>query len=116
MFGGRQNEFAGASRIGLSNGGGEMALDADLGGVEQMKRFLTLFPAGLCLFLAIVLSVVFYSTLGPGAWTLPVLGVTGGNAILWLILGPVIAKLLRARTVRVLDTLLANMVAVGEAA
>jgi hypothetical protein len=116
MFGGRQNEFAGASRVGLTNGNGEMALDAELGGVERMKRFITLFPAGVCLFLMVVLTVVFSLTMGPGPWTLPVLAVTGGNAILWLILGPVIAKIFRARTLRALDTLLANMVAVGEAA
>lgn len=42
--------------------------------------------------------------------------ITGGNALLWLLLGPWIARRLQDRTCRRLDALLANMVAVGEGA
>jgi hypothetical protein len=115
MFGSRQNDLAGASVIRITNGHGELAMEADLGGVARMKRFLTLFPVGLCLFLTVFFFVLFSILFGPGPWTMPVLGMTGGMAVLWSILGPLIAGTFRRRTVRGLDTLLANMVTVGEA-
>lgn len=112
----RQSALAGASRIHISYRRGELALEADLDGVERMSRFVKLFPFGLCLFLAVLFSVVFGTLFGPGVWILIVAGVLGGNALLWFFLGPWMARSIRTRTCRGLDTLLANMVAVGEPA
>ena len=110
----RQSALGGASRIHILSGRGELALEADLGGVEWMSRFVTLFPPGLCLFLAILFLGVFGVVLGPGPWMIPAAAVPGGMALIWLVLGPLIARHIRAQTCRGLDTLLANMVAVGE--
>jgi hypothetical protein len=112
----RQSALGGASRIHILSGRGELALEADLGGVEWMSRFVTLFPSGLCLCLAILFSVVFGVVFGPGPWMIPAAAVPGGMALLWLVIGPLIGRHLRTRTCRGLDVLLANMVAVGESA
>jgi hypothetical protein len=112
----RQSALAGASRIHLRGGRGELAVEADLGGVARMSRFVTLFPIGLALGLGVVLSVVFGALFGPGAWIVAVAAAVAGNAVLWLLLGPLLARGIRARTGRALDTLLANMVSVGESA
>ena len=112
----RETALAGASRIHISSRRGELALEADLGGVARMSRFVKLFPLGLCLFLAVLFSVVFGTLFEPGPWIFIVAGVLGGNALLWFFLGPWMARSIRARTCRGLDTLLANMVAVGEPA
>jgi hypothetical protein len=79
-----------------------------------MERFLTPFPVGLCAFFAVLFFVLFSILFGQGPWRIPVFSLTGGIAIVRLILGPLIARHLRAHTVRALDTLLANMVAVGD--
>jgi hypothetical protein len=110
----RQSPLVGASRIHISSRRGELALEADLGGVVWISRFVQLFPLGLCLFLAVLFSVVFGMVFGPGIQVFAVAGPLGGIALLWLFLGPLIARRIRARTCRGLDTLLANMVAVGE--
>ena len=112
----RQSALVGASRIRISGGRSELAVEADLGGVEWMSRFVTLFPIGLVLGLGVVLSVVFSAVFGPGIWIFAVAGAVGGNALLWLVLGPMMARGIRARTNRALDTLLANMIVVGESA
>ena len=84
-------------------------------GVARMRRFVTLFPVGLVLGLGAVLSVLFSVVLSPGMGVVAVAAVVGGNAALWLVLGPLLARWIRARTCRGLDALLANMVAVAEA-
>ena len=109
----RESGLTGASRIRISVGRGELTLEADLGGVARLGRFVTLFPLGLCLFLAVVLSAVFSVLFGPGSWMVAVAVTLGGIAIVWLVLGPLMARSFRARTVRALDALLANMVKVG---
>lgn len=115
MTNSRQSPLAGASRIRVSTGGGQLALDADLGGVRRMARFVTIFPIALCLFLGVVFAVVFGVVLNRDGWIIPVVAVVGGNALLWLFLGPVVARGLRVRTCRALDTLLANMATAGQA-
>jgi hypothetical protein len=115
MIGSHQSPLVGASRIHILSNRGELAVEADLGGVERLSRFVTLFPLCLCLFLAILFSVVFGVLFGPGPWMFGA-AVPGGIALLWLVLGPLIARHIRARTCRGLDTLLANMVTVGESA
>ncbi len=109
----RQSPLVGASQIHLECKPGELTLEANLGGVKRMTRFVTLFPIGLVLCLGVVLSVVFGFLFGPGTWITAVAGAGGANAAVWLLLGPLIARGIRGRTIKALDSLLANMVAVG---
>ena len=96
----RQGDLVGASRIHLLSSRGELAVEADLGGVVGMSRFVKVFPIALVLFLGIVLSVVFSSLFGLGTWIVAVGAVVGGNAALWLLLGRLMARGFRARTCR----------------
>ena len=111
----RESGLMGATRIRISSGRGDLAVEADLGGVVYLARFVKLFPIGLVLCLGIALAIVFSAIFGPGVWIVAVAAAVGGNAVLWLVLGPLLARGFRARTDRALDALLANMVAVGEA-
>ena len=112
----RQSALVGASRVRITNGRGDLSLEAELGGVKRMSRFVTLFPVGLVLSLAIVLGGVFGTLFGPGIWMVPVAVSSGGLAIVWLVLGPLMARGIRRRTCQALDALLASMVVAGEAA
>jgi hypothetical protein len=111
----RQSPLVGASRVRVEAASGELRLDADLGGVQRMSRFVTLFPPALWLSLGVVFVVLFSVSFGLGAWIIPVVAIPAGLALLWLVLGPLLTRGIRARTCRALDTLLANMVATGEA-
>ncbi len=112
----RESVLVGASRVHVNKGNGELTMEADLGGVQRMTRFVMLFPITLCLFLALLFGVVFTVANGPGNWMFAVAGAVGVNALTWMILGPWMARRFHKRTCDGLDTLLANMVAVGEAA
>jgi hypothetical protein len=105
----RESALTGASRIRFSHNPGELALEAELGGVERMSRFVRFFPLGLCLSLAIVFSLVLGRQFGAGVWIVPAV-----VALPWLLIGPLMSNAIRARTCRGLDALVANMVAVGE--
>jgi hypothetical protein len=110
----RQSPLLGASRIRVTRGPRELALGADLGGVQWMTRFATFFPVGLSLCLGVGFLVLFGLLFGPGAWILVVGPVTGVNALLWLVLGPVLGRRLRARTCQGIDALLNNMAVAGK--
>ena len=112
----RESALLGATRIHASHGGGELAVEAELGGVARLARFVTWFPILLPLTLGLVLAGVFAALHGPGPWLLAVAAPVAANVALWLVLGPLMARRFRARTDRALDALLANMVAAGEPA
>ena len=110
----RESPLVGASRIELRSGEGKLSVEAELGGVVRVSRFVTLFPICLVLSLGIVFSTVFGLANGAGLWMGGVVGAVGVNAVVWIFLGPLMARKFRSRTERALDTLLANMVAVGD--
>src|SRR5689334_8239393 len=64
----RESPLMGASRIELLSGGGKLSVEAELGGVARMSRFVTLFPICLVLSLGVVFSVVLGMGVGPGFW------------------------------------------------
>lgn len=109
----REAALVGASRIEFRHGRGELTVEAELGGVRQMARFVSLFPLGLCLFLAVLLTAVFHlAGFPPWAATI-VLTVTGLNAIVWFFLAPIMARSMRTRTCRALDALVGNVASMG---
>jgi hypothetical protein len=112
----RQSSILGASRIQIARVQNELAADAELGGVQRITRFVTLFPIALILLLGLVFVVVFGLTMNNQNWVLPVAVVVAGNGLLWLILGPVLARYIKNRTCRGIDALLHNMAVAGESA
>src|SRR5262249_35912414 len=106
----RQSALLGATRIQVTPSAHELSVDAALGGAERLARFVTLFPVGLSLFLCAVFFIVFSLVFDHRSWVVPVLAVTGANALLWLFLAPMLARSIRARTCRAIDALLNNMV------
>jgi hypothetical protein len=112
----RQSTLLGASRIQVIRGGHELSVEAELGGVKRMTRFVTLFPIGLSLFLGVLFFVVFSFVFDHRAWLVPVVAVTGANALLWLFLAPVLARHVHTRTCRGIDALLSNMASAGNTA
>jgi hypothetical protein len=55
----RLSPLLGASRIQITRATGELALEAELAGIQRMARFVTLFPVGLSLALCVLFFVVF---------------------------------------------------------
>ncbi len=68
----------GATRIRISSGRGDLAVEADLGGVAYLARFVKLFPIGLVLCLGIAFAIVFSAIFGPGVWIVAVAAAVGG--------------------------------------
>ncbi len=119
----RQNPLLGATSIQIVVDDDRMKLDAELGGVDSMRRFLTRFPFMLGLGLAALFGVgggfLFGRAFGVGfgvpwaqGWTwmlfatiIAVLPVTP-----WLVLSPLIAGSIRKRTQQALSTLANNAV------
>ena len=109
----RQSALVGASHIWVARDLDELSIEAELGGVRRMSRFVIYFPVGLSLLLCALFYVLFGLGLDNRAGESPVLAAIGGNAVLWLFLGPLIARHIHARTRRGIDALLENMVVTG---
>lgn len=112
----RQSPLTGASRIQATHSGGELSIEAELGGVQRISRFVTFFPLGLCVAMGVGFFVLFSLIFDDRKWEIPVLAIMGGNALLWLFLGPLIARHMRTRTCRGIDALLENMAVAGNTA
>jgi hypothetical protein len=63
----------------------------------------------------VIFFVVFSLVFDQYTWIVPTAAVIGINALVWLILTPILGRSLRTRTGRALDVLLGNMVVAGEA-
>ena len=107
----RQTALLGATRITIARRSSDLSVEAELGGVAKMSRFVMLFPITLVLVLGVILTAVFWTVFGSGIWIWAVAGAIGVNGVTWLLIGPLMAKGMQTRTNRALDALLANMVA-----
>jgi len=125
----RQHPLLGASKIHLELQGQQLRLNAELGGVDSMRRFLMRFPFILGLALGLLFGVVGGFTFGrqfgvgfgvPWAqgWTWLLVAV--GGAMLpvspWLFLSPLMSRRIRTRTQNALVTLVQNAVQLPKAA
>lgn len=115
----RQSPLVGASLLDLRAERGAMTLTAELGGAERMMWFVRVFPIALNAGLGVLLLIVFALTMGQrlpfAMWATPVVGVTLLNGAVWVFLGPWMARKIHQRTCRGLESLLASLVAAGEA-
>ena len=104
MTGTRRNPLTGAGRIELTRSGRELRLDADLVGVRLLARFLIALPLALC--------VAFGAAwLISGAGNSPLPPQAALAVAPWLVLSPLMIVMMRRRTVRALEDLLASLAA-----
>lgn len=109
----RQNPLCGASRMRWVRDGRAVTLEAELGGAKWMARFVKVFPLALTLGLVVVLGVVFAFVFDPQQQitTLAALGaIAVFDTVIWLVLGPVMARGIENRTRQALDSYFTNVV------
>ncbi|MFN9639114.1 MAG: hypothetical protein ACK56W_03690 [Pirellula sp.] len=119
----KQNALLGASKICLKLEGNQLGLEAELGGVESMQRFLNRFPLLLGLVLGILFCLIGGFVIGqqfgvgfgaPWAqgwkWMLVTFGFSMLPVTPWIFLSPWIGKMLRTRTQLALNALVTNAV------
>lgn len=119
----RQNPLLGATSIQLVVDEDRLRLDAELGGVDSMHRFLMRFPfllgIGLGLLFGVGGGLLFGRNFGVGfgvpwaqgwAWMLFALTLSFLPVAPWLFLSPMIAGSVRTRTQQALSTLANNAV------
>lgn len=98
-----ESPLRGATRIRLVARGERLSLEAELGGARKLGRFVRLFPPGLCLLLALLFTVLFSVQQQNTSWMLPLYSSLGGMILLWLVLGPLIARHILTSTQKALD-------------
>jgi hypothetical protein len=120
LYATRQNPILGATKIAICVDSQTLKLHAELGGVDRMRWFLTWFPLLLGLGLGLVFGAIGIavgqrSGIGfgvPGAqgWRWMLIAIASGLVPLapWLILSPLMIRMIRNRTHRALETLVAN--------
>lgn len=122
----KQNPLLGASEVGVIVEGDQIRLDAELGGMERMQRFVTRFPFllsfGLALFfiaLLAIYSLVLPIGFGPAGRFGPAAGIGWSSclsiialvmlpALPWIVISPWMSRHIERRTLTALDTLLGN--------
>ena len=117
----KQPPILGASIVNLKVDGNLLHLNAELGGVDSMQRFLIYFPLvlglGLGLFFGVGGGFAFGQRFGVGfgvpwaqgwQWMLVAIGGSMLPVAPWVILSPLMAKMIRSRTQRALTTLVHN--------
>jgi hypothetical protein len=96
----KENPLRGVSVATFLTQGGQLHVQAELGGAAFLGRFAIYFPLGLGLFFVAVFGLGRLSS-GPAAVIAPLLSVSP-----WLILGPLIARMIRKRTEKAINALL----------
>lgn len=117
----RQSPLLGASTIDVEIQGQNLVLDAQLGGVASMQRFLTWFPLllglGLALLFGVVGGLVMGQKFGVGfgvpwaqgwQWVLFAFGVALLPVSPWIFITPLMSRSLEKRTEAALTTLAQN--------
>ena len=103
----RENPLRGATQIEVAAQTRVMHLHADLGGVRRMALFVCVFP--LVLWAGLTLAPMIAH--GGDRMEIGTAGMLG--TAVWMVVGPVIAWVIRRRTLQALDDLLAGAAAVA---
>ena len=117
----RQNPILGASKVDIRIDDNTLHVNAELGGVDSMQRFLMRFPflfgLGLGLLFGVIGGFVFGQQFDVGfgvpwaqgwQWMLVAIGGAMLPVSPWLILSPMMARMIRNRTHHALETLVSN--------
>ncbi len=104
----RQNALLGVSRAEFSAEHHALRVSAQLGGVERIRRSLIILLVSLGVFDSLVFLALWYflDSLRVHPWFLAIPALT---LIPWVVIGPVISRLIGSRTRAALNTLLHNM-------
>lgn len=121
LYSTKQNPILGASRVELQIDNDTLHVQAELGGVDSIQRFLIWFPFLLGLGLGVVFTVVGGIVFGqkyevgfgvPWAqgwrWVVAAMAFAMLPVTPWLFLSPLTTKIIRKRTQRALETLAGN--------
>lgn len=100
----RQPPILGATRIVLQKTPEALRLDADLGGVAFMQRFLTFFPPGL----GLSLLIVFYFVFPPPVFLVAAIAAVAATAP-WAFIAPMMSRWIKGRTITALADFLHNI-------
>lgn len=103
----RENPLRGATRIEVDAATRVLRLQADLGGVRRLALFVCIFPIVLWAGLTLAPMIAH----GGDRMQIGAAGMVG--TAVWLVVGPLLAWVIRRRTVKALDDLLAGAAAVA---
>lgn len=115
----KQNPLLGASHVWIDRDEGALRLEAELGGVDAMRRLLVYLPLGLAVFFVLLFGVIGGVVWGAGIgavgwqWLLRITPVAVLPLAPWLVISPLMMRWIRGRTECALDGLLANVAALG---
>jgi hypothetical protein len=115
-FGSHYHPIVGASRIVAKASQRRLAITAELGGVDRMRRFLLLFPGIMCLVLVVVLGIVFSVTFGTDHWRvicMPLGAILVIQVVTWSIVGPLASRKFESKTRAALDALATSVATIG---
>lgn len=123
LYSTKQNPILGASRVELRIDNNTLHVQAELGGIDSIRRFLIWFPfllgLGLGAVFAAVGGIVFGQKYGVGfgvpwaqgwRWVVAAMAFAMLPVTPWLFLSPLTTKIVRKRTQRALETLAGNAV------
>jgi len=98
-----QNPLLGISKVSISKIGNELSIKAEFGGLRKLIKSLIIFILGMAVFFLILFGLLFAKR--PGHEPFLILLIFGP----WVIIIPLIAKLMKSRICGSLDALLHNM-------
>lgn len=107
----RENPLRGVSLVTARVNQTQLELDAELGGVARLGRFVFFFPIALGLLLMLFFAIIAWAIANFGQQPLPSL-IPLLTPLLttlpWLVIGPWMTRIIRRRTERAIDALVHN--------
>jgi hypothetical protein len=111
LWGHNQHPLNGVSKASISGGDGKITLNAELGGVKTMIKYLILFIGGMMVFFLILFGVQFHIQGQPFG---KLMRIIWAPFVPWPIAIPLMGVWFKKRADRALDTLLKNMISSGK--
>ena len=103
----RQNPLRGASDVKITIDFSSITLDAELGGVEKMKKFLIYFISGMALFFVLLFGILhFVHESFKSMEPVTLFFIVTSPFYVWIILIPLMTKSIKHRAENALDTLI----------
>jgi hypothetical protein len=107
-----QDPLVGVSKLSISVPAREIRVDAELGGVTKIIKYLTVFIVAMAVFFLILFGFIFGQR--QGADISKVIWMSLAPFVPWPVVIPLMAMWLKSRTCKALDTLEHNMVVLAK--